>query len=59
MAASAITKNCKNIKQTISHELPKGLSIAIMAESEKGHNFAILDPTKTKKYALIFCTDAT
>ena len=31
-----------------------------MAESKKGHNFAIQGPTKKKKKgSLIFCTDAT
>ena len=36
-------------------------STAIMAESEKGHNFAILGPTEKKnKYGFAyFCTDAT
>ena len=34
-------------------------SIAIMAESKKGHNFDILDPTEKKMSSLIFCTDAT
>ena len=30
-----------------------------MAESKKGHNFAIEGLTKKNKYSLIFCTDAT
>ena len=37
-------------------------SIAKMAESKKGHNFAILGPTEKKNEygpSLIFCTDAT
>ena len=35
-------------------------SIAIMAESKKGHNFAILGLTEKKNMgSLIFCTDAT
>ena len=32
-------------------------SIAIMAESKKGNNFAILGPTEKNTDALIFCTD--
>ena len=33
-------------------------SIAVMAESKKGHNFAILGPTEKNTGSLIFCTDA-
>ena len=34
-------------------------SIAVMAESKKGHNFAILGPNKKNTRSLMFCTDAT
>ena len=38
----------------------QGFSIAIMAESTKGHNFAILGPTEKKNMSsLNFCIDAT
>ena len=30
-----------------------------MAESKKGHKFAIKGPTEQNTYSLIFCTDAT
>ena len=30
-----------------------------MAESKKGHNFAIQGPTKKNMCSLIFCADAT
>ena len=33
-------------------------SVAIMAESKNGHNFAILGPTEKNMGSLIFCTDA-
>ena len=29
-------------------------SIALMSESKKGHNFAILGPTKKKKYGFAY-----
>ena len=32
----------------------QGFSIAIMAESKKGHNSAILGPTKKNMHSLIF-----
>ena len=34
-------------------------SIAIMAESKRGHKFAILGPTVKNKGSLIFYTDAS
>ena len=34
-------------------------SIAVMAESKKGHNFAKLGPTEKNMGTLIFCTDTT
>ena len=34
-------------------------SIAIMAESRKGHDFAIPGPTEKNTGSLSFCTDAT
>ena len=39
-------------------KIGKNRCLVFMAESKKGHNFAIQGPTKKKTCSLIFCTDA-
>ena len=45
-----------NLIESVSEGFP---SYSFMAESKKGHNFAIQGPTEKKMFSLIFCTDAT
>ena len=54
-----ISNGSKDIMSARKISCQQGFTIAIMAQSKKGHNFAILGPTEKNTCSLIFCTDAT